>query len=153
MPIEVEREPLTFTGRGITLRNIEPLIDGEVPPHAPPEVNGGRVIWELDSGTAALEIEAGESTRLRFRLEGIPNERRVDSLGFRIGSAGGVRSYLRNGYQSWDGSFFVEPGTPVGDGPPAKAPTLGFAMTALLPSAQPGAVVLGFTRHDRFQSR
>ncbi len=153
MPIEVEREPLTFTGRGITLRNIEPLIDGEVPPHAPPEVNGGRVVWELDSGTAALEIEAGESTRLRFRLEGIPNERRVDSLGFRIGSAGGVRSYLRNGYQSWDGSFFVEPGTPVGDGPPAKAPTLGFAMTALLPSAQPGAVVLGFTRHDRFQSR
>jgi alpha-galactosidase len=153
LPIEAELDPLTFTGRGITLRNIEPLIDGAVPPHRPPRVIAGRILWELDSGTAALEIEAGETTRLGFRLEGIPNDRRVDSLGLRIGSAGGVRSYLRNGYQSWDGSFFVEPGTSVRDGPPAKAPTLGFAMTALLSSAQPGAVVLGFTRHDRFQSR
>ena len=153
MPIEAELDPLTFTGRGITLRNIEPLIDGAVPPHRPPRVIAGRILWELDSGTAALEIEAGETTRLGFRLEGIPNDRRVDSLGLRIGSAGGVRSYLRNGYQSWDGSFFVEPGTSAGDGPRAKAPTLGFAMTALLSSAQPGAVVLGFTRHDRFQSR
>jgi alpha-galactosidase len=153
LPIDVELKPLTFTGHGITLRNIEPVIDGEIPPHRLPQVNGSCVIWELDSGTAALEIEAGETTKLRLRLEGVPNDRRVDSLGLRIGSVGGVGSYLRNGYQSWDGSFFVEPGTPAGDGPPAKAPTLGFAMTALLPSAQPGAVVLGFTRHDRFQSR
>ena len=74
------------------------------------------------------------------------------SLGLRFDGIAGVRRYLRNGYQSWDGSFFVAPGTPAGDGPPAKAPTLGFAMTALLPERQ-GAVVIGADRHDRFQTR
>ncbi|MBS0478640.1 MAG: alpha-galactosidase, partial [Proteobacteria bacterium] len=49
-------------------------------------------------------------------------------------------------------SYFVAPGMPSGDGPPAKAPTLGFAMTALLPKGE-GAVVIGADRHDRFQTR
>lgn len=74
------------------------------------------------------------------------------ALGIRL-KVTGARAYLRNGYQSWDGSYFVAPGTPAGDGPPAKSPTLGFAMTALLPADGNGAVVLGFDRHDRFQTR
>ena len=76
----------------------------------------------------------------------------LDSIGIRFGTVTGVRRYLRHGYQSWDGSFFVAPGTPAGDGPPLKAPTLGYAATALLPS-EGGALVLGFLRHDRFQTR
>lgn len=153
MPIDVELSPLRFSARGVSLGNVEPLIDGEVPPHSSPEVGARAVTWKLETGTAVLEIDEGEQIRLRFRLEGIAPDRAIDSLGLRFGSVEGVRSYLRNGYQSWDGTFFAEPGTQADDGPPAKAPTLGFAMTALLPKAASGAVVLGFTRHDRFQSR
>jgi alpha-galactosidase len=151
--IEAGLEPLKFTCRGISLGGIEPLIDGAVPVHGPPEVSGGTVRWPLETGAASLEIEAGETLRLRLRLEGVEADRTIDSLGLRFGRVDGIRSYLRNGYQSWDGSFFVEPGTSPGDGPPAKAPTLGFAMTALLPQRESGALVVGFSRHDRFQSR
>ncbi len=154
MPIDVELAALRITSRGITLRNIEPLIDGEVPSHSAPEVRDGMVSWKLDAGGAAiLAVEPGEVPRLHFRLEGMATARAINGLGLRFGLVEGVRHYLRNGYQSWDGSYFVEPGTSAGDEPPAKAPTLGFAMTAMLPKVDPGAVVLGFTRHDRFQGR
>ena len=153
MPIEVDLAGLRFSCRGVTLAEIQPLIDGEVPEHSPPHVEGDRVSWQLDRGTAVLECQPGGAPRLQFKLEGIPPDRRITSLGLRFGRVDGVRRYLRNGYQSWDGSFFVGPGTGAGDGPAAKAPTLGFAMTALLPQSEEGAFVIGFTRHDRFQSR
>jgi alpha-galactosidase len=153
LPIEADLRSLRFSCRGVTLGGIEPLIDGDVPPHAPPVIGERSVTWRLQTGAAVLEVEPGDPARLRLRLEGISKDREIDSLGLRFGRFDGVRSYLRNGYQSWDGSFFVEPGTPDGDGPAAKAPTLGFAMTAFLPEEGPGALVLGFTRHDRFQSR
>ncbi|MCA1654071.1 MAG: alpha-galactosidase [Sphingomonadales bacterium] len=140
-----------FPDLGIVLDGIRPLIDGAVPPHGDPILHSDSIAWPLDRGRAVLEIERGDPLWLRFRLEAVDGP--VDSLGLRFERITGVNRYLRNGYQSWDGSFFVEPGTPVGDGPPAKAPTLGFAMTALLPEAREGAVVLGFARNDRFQGR
>ena len=143
----------SFASRGIVIGGIEPLIDGEIPKHAPPDIEDGRITWQLDSGSAILLMEDGPIVRLSMRIEGLDPNRVVDSLGLRFTSIEGVRLYLRNGYQSWDGSFFVEPGTAAGDDSPAKAPTLGFAMTAFLPKDQEGAIVLGFTRHDRFQSR
>jgi alpha-galactosidase len=152
LSIDVDVAALSFTSRSIRLGDIQPLIDGEAATDAPPEVDGNAVRWQLEDGVAILEIEPGQIVRMRFRVEGLPADRAIDSLGLRFCRVEGIRSYLRNGYQRWDGSFFVEPGTPAGDGPPAKAPTLGFAMTALLPHDGPGAVVLGFSRHDRFQS-
>ena len=153
MAIEIHSGAGSFASRGIAIGGVEPLIDGAVPNHARPDIEGGRITWQLESGRAVLLIEDGPTVRLRLRIEGLDLDRAVDSLGLRFSSIQGVRVYLRNGYQSWDGSFFVEPGTPAGDGPPAKAPTLGFAMTAFLPHDDDGAIVLGFTRHDRFQSR
>lgn len=144
---------LQFTAPGVTLGGVQPLIDGEVPAHEPRELDGDRIVWPLDEGRFVLVIEQGEQLRINFKLEGIRSDRSVNSLGLRFCEVRGVRSYLRNGYQSWDGSYFVAPGTPAGDGPTAKAPTIGFAMTALLPQGESGAVLLGFTRHDRFQSR
>lgn len=143
-----------FVGRGLRLGGLSPLLDGEVPAHGPARVEAGRIVWPLDAGgSAILDIGGNDELRLDFRIEGVPTDRPVLSLGLRFAEVDGVRQYLRNGYHSWDGSFFVEPGTPAGDGPPGKAPTLGFAMTALLPAGAPGAVVIGFARHDRFQSR
>jgi alpha-galactosidase len=140
-----------FPSQGIELGGIVPLVDGAVPELGAAVVGDRSVSWPLARGQAVLEVQPGDPLRLRFRLEGVTGP--IDSLGLRFGAISGVGRYLRNGYQSWDGSFFVAPGTPAGDGPPAKAPTLGFAMTALLPAVGDGAVVLGFTRHDRFQSR
>jgi alpha-galactosidase len=132
-----------YAERGLSVRLAAPLIDGAVPMHR--AIDGG---WALDGGgRVLLDVQPGRYTVL---IEGM--DRPLDSLGIRLNYSG-ARLYLRNGYHSWDGSFFVAPGTPAGDGPPGKAPTIGFAMTALLPEAGGGALVLGFERHDRFQTR
>lgn len=129
------------------LGEIAPLVDGVVPPNERTETG-----WTLRDG-GALRVTVQEGDPIRLKLSAIGIGRPLDSLGLRFGCVTGMRRYLRNGYQSWDGSWLEAPGTPAGDGPPGKAPTLGFAMTALLPGAQDGAVVLGFERHDRFQTR
>ncbi len=142
-----------FQQRGIRLAGLRPLLDGSVPAHGEPSIGTGEILWPLDEGGSIclrLGLDSGQ-LGLDVALRG--SDRAPLSLGIRFEQISGVRQYLRNGYQSWDGSFFVEPGTPPGDGPPGKAPTLGFAMTALLPSDDSGAVVVGFTRHDRFQNR
>lgn len=138
--------------RGILFPAPEPLIDGAVPAHLGAEIDGDRTTWRLrDGGRIVLALRRdGDACALDVSVEDIG--RPLDSLGLRFSGITGVRRYLRNGYQSWDGSWFAEPGTPAGDGPPAKAPTLGFATTALV-SAGGGAVVLGADRHDRFQTR
>lgn len=126
-----------FAGGGIQLGGLVPLIDGE-PTQA----------------RFAFGIERdGDRLRLLVRVDGLDPATPVDSIGIRFEKIAGVARYLRHGYQSWDGSFFVEPGTPPGDGPALKAPTLGYAATALVPNEGSGAVVLGFIRHDRYQSR
>lgn len=138
--------------RGVRFPAPEPLLNGAVPAHEGAEVEGGRTVWRLrDGGRIVLEIaDEGDSVRLDLRAEDVADP--LDALGLRLAGVKCVRRYLRNGYQSWDGSWFVEPGTPAGDGPANKVPTLGFAMTALLPHG-PGAVVLGADRQDRFQTR
>ena len=121
-----------FTARGIAIELVTALLDGE-----PAAIDV--VIREDDACSVDLCAPAGTAPL---------------AIGVRL-KVTGARAYLRNGYQSWDGSYFVAPGTPTGDGPAAKVPTLGFAMTALLPAdgTGVGAVVIGFDRHDRFQTR
>ncbi len=145
-----DAEALSFAARGIVLDGLLPLIDGDVPQHGVPIFAPGSVIWPLAKGRFVLKIELGDPLKLTCRIEGA--EWPLASLGLRFSRVSGVRCYLRNGYQSWDGSFFIGPGTAPGDGPPGKAPTLGFALTALLPYSD-GALVLGFERHDRYQTR
>lgn len=137
--------------RGVILTQVAPLIDSAVPDHGAPVTDGDETRWPLaDGGDVVLTISAeGDVTRLDVRIEGV--DRPLDSLGLRFGRVTGVQRYLRNGYQSWDGSWFELPGTAAGDGPPAKVPTLGFAATAFL--AETGMVLLGADRHDRFQTR
>lgn len=128
-----------------------PLLDGQVLAHSRPTFADGLLVWPVEGGHFIAEITPGDPLQITCRIEGRAGPHL--SIGLRFEGIAGVRNYLRNGYQSWDGSFFAAPGTPAGDGPPAKAPTLGFALTALLPHDDKGALVIGFTRHDRFQSR
>jgi alpha-galactosidase len=143
-------ESRRFMARGLALGAIKPLIDGQVPVHGPAEVTSTSIVWPLATGRFVIDIKSGNPLRLHCGVEGV--DAALDSIGIRFGEVTRVQRYLRHGYQSWDGSFFVAPGTQAGDGPPLKAPTLGYAATALLPEAG-GAVVLGFVRHDRFQTR
>lgn len=141
---------LTFSGRGLVLGRPLPLLDGEVLTSAAPILEGTSLVWQTDDGRFVAEVTRDDPLQITCRIEGRAGPHM--SIGLRFEGITGVRSYLRNGYQSWDGSFFAEPGTPAGDGPPPKSPTLGFAMTALLPHGDDGALVIGFNRHDRFQS-
>lgn len=130
----------------IALHGLLPLVDGAVPEHTV-EAEG---VWRLaDGGRVRLERD-GE--RLRVVLDGFGGERRLASLGLRL-TAPDVRQYLRNGYMSWDGSFFVEPEAARAVAAMDPRLTQGHAMTALLPHGRPGATVIGFLRHDRYQSR
>ena len=150
--MRIDPDQRRIEARGISIADIRPLVDGVVPPHSAPVVDGDRISWALDVGHLTLEIQRAPVPALRVRLDGVAPDRPIDSVGLRF-DVTGARRYLRNGYHSWDGSFFVAPGTPAGDGPPGKAPTLGFAMTAFLPAEGAGALVLGYDRHDRFQTR
>lgn len=126
-----------YLGAGIRLGGIVPLINGEP--------SDARFSFDV--------AQDGDRLRLSVRAEGIDPEAQIDSVGFRFDHVAGVARYLRHGYQSWDGSFFAEAGTPAGDGPPLKSPAIGYAATALIPHGGGDAVMFGFTRHDRFQSR
>lgn len=136
-----------FERRGIRLEGLAPLVNGAVPPHR--RVAGG---WSLDEGgLVRLRMAEGDPARVTVSAEGV--DRPLLSLGLRFGAVTGVGRYLRNGYQSWDGSYFAAAGTIASDEPRGKEPDVGFAMTALLPAGGEGALVLGFERHDRFQTR
>ena len=130
----------------IVLHEFEPLLDGVVPAHTI-DADGA---WRLADGSRMRLEQNGE--KLRVVLDGFAGERRIESIGLRLG-AGNVRQYLRNGYMSWDGSFFVEPGAARDMAKADPKLTNGHAMTALLPHGGTGATVIGFLRHDRYQSR
>jgi alpha-galactosidase len=153
-----DAQSVAFSGRGVTLRGVEPLVDGQPVAVATRKVCAGKVTWELTGDLAGARMrlavsEGAAGPELAVALSGVEPSRVVDSLGLRFLAVEGVGRYLRNGYQSWDGSYFATPGEPAADPLPARSPRLGFAFTALLPREGEGAVVLGFVRHDRFQSR
>lgn len=144
-------DDLSFTLGGIRLAQLAPMVDGHVPAHRVEESSAGGISWRLEDGSLVALSISGEN--LGLTLSGFAGERRLSALGLRIEAISNVRQYLRNGYMSWDGSYFVEPAAAreVVKSDPTIAQ--GYASTALLPRNCDGAVVLGFLRHDRFQSR
>jgi alpha-galactosidase len=145
-----------FEGGGLRLGGLEPLLDGVALP-AQADVSPDGVTWRLggDLEGAVLRLAlapADEGLALSVTLSGLAAGRDVESLGVRFAAVTGVERYLRNGYQSWDGSYLARPGEPPADPNPARSPRIGFAFTALLP-AEGRPAILGFTRHDRRQSR
>jgi alpha-galactosidase len=140
---------------GIGLSDLHPLLNGVVPEILETAPSPDGLAWRLGDG-AFLEAriwEEDETYRIRMEYGGFAGECRVASLGLRIGRVEHARQYLRNGYMSWDGSYFVEPAA-AQEVAKADAKILtGHAMTALLPESGSGAVVIGFLRHDRYQSR
>jgi alpha-galactosidase len=157
----------SFSAGDITLADIGPVLDGQPPDCNAPEIwtseEGWTLVWSSKPGSATgqsakvislriTRLAQGEGLRLDLALESAGPDVRLQSIGLRIGRTEGVLRYLKNGYTSWDGSYFVEPNearSAIADESPALT---GYAMTALLSSPEQ-ACVLGFLRHDRFQNR
>jgi alpha-galactosidase len=144
---------MNLNAAGIAFTELAPLIDGAVPACSGPQIATADGRWTLTwtLGKSQRYVLDIQGDTLKIALEGVGGDS-VDSLGLRIGSASNVVRYLRNGYTSWDGSYFVEIESArdiIAADPQA---TLGYAMTALVSSTGETAV-LGFLRHDRFQSR
>jgi hypothetical protein len=134
------------------LAGLVPLIDVEPVACGTPLVTGRGIEWPLSQGRVVLAILAeGEDLQLDLAWEGLAPGVSVGALGLRISRADGVVRYLRNGYTSWDGSYFIEPEKARGVLDGVSAATAGYAMTALVGAG--GTAVLGFLRHDRYQSR
>ncbi|MGH8189125.1 MAG: hypothetical protein ACREUC_21390, partial [Steroidobacteraceae bacterium] len=157
---------VSFEAAGIALAALRPLIDGELLDCGAPRVEraskGSTITWPVRDARRGREFVVrvvphgsgpDDGLRLEVSVEGIADAS-IDSIGVRIGKVSNVLRYLRNGYTSWDGSYFVEPDGPLPSPLPqaGEGTVVGHAMTALV-AGNGGTAVLGFLRHDRFQSR
>lgn len=136
---------LALAVAGIRLSQPFVLVDGARLPALPRPCADGW-LWQAGALVARLRVSTPQPgvTALALTLSGLAPGRPLNSLGLGFDSVVGAARILRNGHHSWDGSSFEAIDGPVAD---------GHAMTALLPAGAGRAAVLGFERHDRFQSR
>ena len=101
----------------------------------------------LRGGSFHVEVGCEEEGRcvIRYWLEALPDDFVLDSFGITFAGVHNLNTFLRSGYLSWDGSYYVQPELTPG------TTVQGYAMTQLLPRDGSGSLVLGFDRHDRFQ--
>ena len=157
----------SVSAAGILLGHIEPLLDGQAVVCSGPEIRASGGGWTLSwsrgpptGSTAAKAVILLRITRLLnegalrldLALEAADPDVRPQSIGLRFGNTAGVLRYLRNGYTSWDGSYFVSPDEARGETYSGADAATGYAMTALM-GYTGESCVLGFLRHDRFQNR
>ncbi|HEY0748097.1 MAG TPA: glycoside hydrolase family 36 protein [Steroidobacteraceae bacterium] len=144
---------------GIRLVDITPLIDGEPVACAAPSTasadNEWTIRWPLEFGPGRaflLRIARLDGDfELSMALDEPDSGLLIDSIGVRMTALGVVR-YLKNGYTSWDGSYFVERASAEATLESDARAFTGFGMTALI-AGQGDCAVLGFLRHDRYQNR
>jgi len=154
-------QSLVIESPGVTLRGLKPVLNGILLDHWACEVlrSDGEQIelrytsGSLNEGTFRLQATQSEAQQVwvRYWLEGLPQDLVLDSFGIRFEQMGNVRQYLRNGYFSWDGSYYVQPDTLTNLGEEALPLETGYGMCQLLPRHGSGSLILGFERHDQFQ--
>ncbi len=154
-------ETLVVESGGISLSDLRPVLNGAPLENAHAEIIANNSTHfqlrytapALGDATFEVEIACGEESHawLRYWLGRPPDGVSLDSFGLRFDRVENLSTYLRNGYYSWDGSFYVEPEGLQQWEEYERRPEIGYAMTQLLPRSGSGSVVLGFDRHDRFQ--
>jgi len=145
----------------VSLRGVRPVLNGAPLDDARAEIvanDATRIELRytaprLGDGVFGVEVTRQNESRawLRYWVENWAEHTALDSFGLCFDRVENLRSYLCNGYTSWDGSFYVEPESLADFEPYETRPETGFAMTQLLPRMGSGSVVVGFDRHDRFQ--
>jgi hypothetical protein len=155
--MQVSLAPLPrLRSRDFVLRDARPVINGRVLEDATAQqIDPAQIVFSapsLPGVTFTLVSETDPAGRVIWRwwVEGVAPER-LDSFGLRFGAVENLRAYLCNGYMSWDAGQYVEPEALADFEAYEKRPTVGYAMTQLLPRFGAGSLVLGFDRHDRFQ--
>ncbi len=144
-----------------TLIHLQPVLNGNVLDEAHIEIVSAdarhvelrATAPKMFAGMFGVTLTQTDDTHieLRYWLRGLPENFTLDSFGIRFERVENLRAYLRNGYTSWDGSFYVEPDAMRDFEAYESRPETGFAMTQLLPRHSTGSVVLGFDRHEHFQ--
>lgn len=156
LSLSVDRT-LIIESSGVTLRGIQPVLNGAPLDDWTCEVLRADESIELrytsaSPGNGIFQLQATQSDthhiQMRYWVEELPQELILDSFGLHFERVENLRQFLRNGYFSWDGSYYVHPDTLVAG---KEAVPQGYGMTQLLPRLGSGSLVLGFDRHDRFQ--
>lgn len=137
----------------VSLRDVRPVLNGITLDDARAEIianDATRIELRytapaLGEAMFGIELVRENESRAWMRYWVVGLNAAPDSFGIRFAYVENLRVYLRNGYHSWDGSFYVEP-----EADRTRVET-GFAMTQLLPRSGSGSVVIGFDRHDQFQ--
>jgi hypothetical protein len=145
---------LALTGFSVELSGLVPLVNGEIPTQGSWQetsrsTEAGTFTWTLGAeGEFQLDWQrVGERLALRYSLEKFPLDQPLLRFGLRLARLSGHRAFLRNGYFSWDGSYFLRSNEEA-----AAKRVIGYAMTQLLPTrADDASVLLGFDRHETFQ--
>src|SRR5215211_2277881 len=144
----------------VTLRSAQPVLNGIPLEGWVCEVlRSDREYIELRYTSQSLarglfRLQAHQSNaqiRIRYWVEGLPPDFVLDSFGLRFEQVENVRQYLRIGYLSWDGSYYVQPETLPDLAENVSRLETGFSMCQFLPRHGTGSLILGFDRHDRFQ--
>jgi alpha-galactosidase len=156
------RQSLDIETPVVTLRHGQPVLNGL------PLEEWTCEVLQLDSeqielsytssslGNSAFRLQATRSdarphVRIRYWIEGIPPDLVLDSFGLHFEQVENVRQYLRNGYFSWDGSYYVQPDALAEIEGDVSHLETGYGMCQFLPRRGSGSLILGFDRHDRFQ--
>jgi alpha-galactosidase len=141
-----------FTSAVVSLYGLRPVINGIVYDVVGEKQDDGTITFRLPESPIILWIEVttqpDTSLALRYGLNSVPDEFALLSFGIRFQQISNLRAFLRSGYHSWDGSYFVQP-----EQYPVGTTQRGYAMAQLLPlyGDSKSSVVFGFDRHDRYQ--
>ncbi len=109
---------------------------------------------ELGEGTfrvRALRSQTQDRLVMQYWLEGLPQDMILDSFGLHFEQVENVRQFLRQGYFSWDGSYYVQPEAILDVSADSPHLETGYGMCQFLPRYGSGCLIFGFDRHDRFQ--
>jgi alpha-galactosidase len=144
----------------ISLTGGWPMVDGVVYSDVPAlvvEQSANTIVVDYDLGPATgqmrvqVTVASAQALTVQYSMRNVPPNRNFSDFGLHFQTVSGVHRYLRSGYNSWDGSYFVEPGELRRLGHSSLRWDRGFGVTELIPSDGRNAMLLGFDRHDRFQ--
>lgn len=150
---------LSIQGEWICLESIFPVLNGQIIRESTiKRLVQGEDAFALQytapqvfDGVITLELvpEGQEKCRLRYHVRDYSGE--LNSFGIHISEIQNLKTFLRNGYHSWDGSSYEDPESWLTANSSSSRVVTGFGMTQLIPRYGSGSMILGFDRHDRYQ--
>ena len=154
MRFETSNGDFSFRSPVVSLYGLRPVVNGTVYDVRGTAQDDGTITFSLPTISSdtqlwfEVSVQGEHHLGMRYGLSGFPETEALRSFGIRFEQVSNLRAFLRNGYFSWDGSYYVQPEEYA-----VGATVQGYAMAQLLPlyGDADNSVVLGFDRHDRYQ--